>query len=138
MPQRDAYHQTVVNALYKDGWTITDDPYTIDFEDVTLFADLAAERTVAAEKGSEKIAIEIKMLGAKTGYEDIEKAFGQYQIYRAFIRRLEPERTIYLAVSLEAKEKVFSRNSVKILVADFDIKLVIFNPVTEEIVEWIN
>ncbi|MGH7999083.1 MAG: element excision factor XisH family protein [Brasilonema sp.] len=26
MPVRDRYHQSVKNALIKDGWTITDDP----------------------------------------------------------------------------------------------------------------
>jgi hypothetical protein len=47
MPRLDEYHKAVKNALIKDGWTITDDPFTLDFEDVTLFADLAAERTLA-------------------------------------------------------------------------------------------
>ena len=61
MPRLDKYHEAVRNALIKDGWTITDDPFTIDFEDATLFADLAAERTIAAQKDNEKIAIEIKM-----------------------------------------------------------------------------
>lgn len=138
MPQRDAYHQTVVNALVKDGWTITDDPLVIKFEEVNLYADLAAERTLAAERGNEKIAIEIKMFGSESAYEDLEKAFGQYQVYRSFLRQLEPERVIYLAVSIETQEKIFSRASVKFLVADLNIKLIIFNPETEEIVEWIN
>jgi hypothetical protein len=33
-------HDAVKNALIKDGWTITADPYVIAYEDVTLFADL--------------------------------------------------------------------------------------------------
>lgn len=123
--------------MIKDGWTITDDPFTIDFEDATLFADLAAERTIAAQKDNEKIAIEIKMFGSKSAYDDLEKAFGQYQVYRSFLRQIEPSRKIFLAVSLEKKEKIFSRESVKFLVGDLQIKLVIFNPETEEIVEWI-
>ena len=55
MPKLDKYHDAVKNALVKDGWTITNDPFTIDFEDATLFADLAAERTLAAQKDNEKI-----------------------------------------------------------------------------------
>ncbi|GIK56940.1 MAG: hypothetical protein BroJett015_26030 [Chloroflexota bacterium] len=50
MSARDIIHQGVKNALLKDGWVITDDPFTIQYEDATLFADLAAERTIAAEK----------------------------------------------------------------------------------------
>ena len=78
MPRLDKYHEAVKNALIKDGWTITDDPFTIDFEDATLFADLAAERTIAAQKENEQIAVEIKMFGSKSAYDDLEKAFGQY------------------------------------------------------------
>ncbi len=28
MPAKDIYHNEVKNALIKDGWTITDDPFT--------------------------------------------------------------------------------------------------------------
>ncbi len=107
MPRLDEYHEAVKNALVKDGWTITDDPFTIDFEDATLFADLAAERTIAAQKENEKIAIEIKMFGSKSAYDDLEKAFGQYQVYRSFLRQIEPNREIYLAVSSEKQQKSF-------------------------------
>lgn len=137
MPKLDKYHDAVKNALVKDGWTITNDPFTIDFEDATLFADLAAERTLAAQKDNEKIAIEIKMFSSNSAYDDLEKAFGQYQVYRSFLRQIDPLREIFLAVSLEKFEKIFTRASVKFLVADLKIKLVIFNPEKEEIVEWI-
>ena len=137
MPKLDKHHEAVKNALIKDGWTITDDPFTIDFEDATLFADLAAERTIAAQKENEQIAVEIKMFGSKSAYDDLEKAFGQYQVYRAFLRQIEPDREIFLAVSTEKYEKIFTRASVKFLVAEFKIKLFIFDPEKEEIVEWI-
>jgi thymidylate kinase len=137
MPRLDEYHEKVKSALIKDGWTITNDPFTIDFEDATLFADLAAERTIAAQKENEKIAIEIKMFGSNSAYDDLEKAFGQYQVYRSFLRKLEPSRTIFLAVSDEKYDKIFMRASVKFLVEDLQIKLLIFNPEKEEIVKWI-
>jgi hypothetical protein len=47
LPKADLIHDAVTNALIKDGWTITADPYTIEHEEVTLFADLAAERPIA-------------------------------------------------------------------------------------------
>ena len=31
MPQRDIYHDTVKNALIKDGWTIMHDPLVLPF-----------------------------------------------------------------------------------------------------------
>ncbi len=58
---KDVFHQQVKNALIKDGWHITHDPLTIRIsEAVKLQIDLAAETTIAAERDSEKIAVEIK------------------------------------------------------------------------------
>ena len=59
MPATDVYHDRVKNALVKDGWTITHDPYTLSFGLKNVFVDLGAERLLAAEKGQEKIAVEI-------------------------------------------------------------------------------
>ena len=56
MPAKDFIHNTVKNALIKDGWTITNDPYTIRYEDDSVYADLGAERPFAAERAGQKIA----------------------------------------------------------------------------------
>lgn len=32
MPRKDQIHEAVRNALVKDGWTITDDQYRIEYE----------------------------------------------------------------------------------------------------------
>ena len=42
MPALDRIHGPVRNALIKDGWTITHDPFVIAYEEVTLFSDMAA------------------------------------------------------------------------------------------------
>ncbi len=59
---RDKYHTQVRNALLKDGWTTTHDPYRFKYlssKDQEI--DLGAERNViGAEKGAEKIAVEVK------------------------------------------------------------------------------
>ena len=55
MPAKDIYHNAVKNALLKDGWTITADPYLIKYEDAELYADLAAEKPIAAERHGQKI-----------------------------------------------------------------------------------
>lgn len=51
MLTRDIIHYSVKEALVKEGWIITDDPYTIEYEDATVFIDLGAERVIAAERG---------------------------------------------------------------------------------------
>lgn len=60
MPAKDIYHDAVKNALIKDGWTITVDPYYIIYKKLRLIADLGAERSLSAQKGNDKIVIEIK------------------------------------------------------------------------------
>ena len=60
MPALDLYHSQVRNALIKDGWTITNDPLTLELEDRNLYVDFGAERLLEAERGTEKIAVEIK------------------------------------------------------------------------------
>ena len=50
MPRLDVIHDAVKNALIKDGWNITADPYEIKYEEITLYADLAAESPIAAER----------------------------------------------------------------------------------------
>jgi hypothetical protein len=59
MPARDKIHESVKKALTKDGWTITYDPFRIDYQELTLFADLAAER-IDGDQIEYKIVIEIK------------------------------------------------------------------------------
>jgi hypothetical protein len=49
MPQKDSFHDSVRNALEKDGWTVTHDPFTIRLEDVKFYVDLAAEKTIETD-----------------------------------------------------------------------------------------
>ena len=34
----------VKNALVKDGWVITDDPFTLEYKGLRVYADLGAEK----------------------------------------------------------------------------------------------
>ena len=98
IPAKDTYHDAVKNALIKEGWTITADPYRIKYKDAELFADLAAEKPIAAERSGHKIVVEIKSFLSPSPMRDFEVALGQYILYRDLIKLTEPEYTIYLAV----------------------------------------
>jgi len=70
MSSKDHFHDVVKAALIKEGWHITHDPLFLDFDNTRVQIDLAGEKLIAAEKDSEKIAVEIKsFLGASTIYE---------------------------------------------------------------------
>lgn len=137
MPQQDAHHNSVRKALEKDGWTVTHDPLTIRLEDVKFYVDLAAEKTIEAEDETQKVAIEIKVFGGLSFLNEFEKAVGQYLIYKQFLGELFPERVLFLAVSKGVFEESFALPSIKAVVARQEIKLLVFDPEIEEILQWI-
>ena len=137
MPQYDLHHNAVKNALVKDGWTVTHDPFTIKLDDLKLYVDLAAEKSISLDDLLETIAIEIKVFGGLSFISEFEKAVGQYRIYHQFLEELFPERKLYLAVALSAFEASFQLPSIQAIVRKQEIRLLIFNAETEEIVQWI-
>ncbi|MEM9832988.1 MAG: element excision factor XisH family protein [Bacteroidota bacterium] len=60
MAAKDKYHSHIIEALKKDDWIITHDPYIIETQGVNYQVDLGAEKVIAAEKSGVKIAIEVK------------------------------------------------------------------------------
>jgi hypothetical protein len=138
MPARDTYHQTVKNALVKDGWTITHDPLRIRLaRRKNLFVDLGAERMLAADRGTEKIAVEVKSFISPSDMKDLEEATGQFVLYERLLKRYYPDRILFLAVSEDTKKRVFEEEAGQTLIEDGIIRLVTFEPVKEAIVQWI-
>ncbi|MBO1352193.1 MAG: XisH family protein [Hormoscilla sp. GUM202] len=133
---KDLYHNAVRHGLEREGWTITHDPLEIDFGEVLLKIDLGAEQLIAAQKQGEKIAVEIKsFLGVSTIYQ-FHTALGQYYNYRFALKAVEPERFLYLAVPSSTYKDFFSRRFTQMIVEEVEIKLIVFNPLEEEIVQW--
>ena len=52
---KDVFHNHVREALLKDGWLITHDPYLLKMEEINYEADLGAEKLIAASKENKKI-----------------------------------------------------------------------------------
>lgn len=138
MPALDAIHDAVKNALIKDGWTITADPLFIKYEDATLYADLAADRPLAAEREGRQIAVEIKSFLGRSLYHDWEAALGQYHVYRSLLNVVDPQRELFLAVGTATYTNFFVRKSVQLVVQQAQVKLLVVRLETEEIERWIN
>ncbi len=137
MPARDLYHDAVKNALVKDGWTITHDPIRLRLRrGKNLFVDLGAERLLAAEKGTEKIAVEIKSFVRASDMKDLEDAVGQFVLYAHLMQRYYPEYVLYLAVPEEVRRSVFEEEAGQVLLEDGVVRLFSFDPAREEVVQW--
>jgi len=138
MPAKDVYHDAVKNALIKNGWIITADPYPIKYEEVKLFADLAGEKTIAASREGKQIVIEIKSFLSRSPMRDFETALGQYLIYKAFLSLEHPEQELYLAIGEVIYEDFFQKVAIQLVLAKYQVSLLVINMNKEEIVKWIS
>ncbi|MGH8066842.1 MAG: XisH family protein [Candidatus Entotheonellia bacterium] len=137
MPARDIYHDTVKNALIKDGWTITHDPFVLRWGTIDVCIDLGAEQLLAAERQGLKIAVEVKSFVGRSDVDDLEKALGQYILYHDVLSQREPERVLYLAVHEEVFLGIFEEAIGKLLLENQRVKLIVFDRRGEDILRWI-
>ncbi|MBC8231906.1 XisH family protein [bacterium] len=137
MPAKDIYHDNLKNAIIKDGWIITHNPLRLTWGAKDMYVDLGAEQLLAAEKTGRKIAIEIKSFVGASEMNDLEKAIGQYVIYRSVMTRTEPDRTLYLAIHNEIFLDIFEEPLGKLLLEDHQVCLIVYDLQAEVILKWI-
>ena len=102
-----------------------------------LFVDLGAERLLAAERGTEKIAVEVKSFTRPSNMKDLEEAVGQFVLYARLLVRYYPEHKLFLAVTENVCKTVFEEEAGQTLIEDGIIRLFSFDPTEEVIVRWI-
>lgn len=147
MPQRDAIHQAVKQALINDGWIITADPYVISYGERFLFVDLGAEEAqqsgevsgafIGVERDGTRIAVEIKELRGQSVIVELEQAIGQYVLYRLLLNRLDPERDVYLAIPESAFQELFTEPIGELVISDLPLQLLVIDVEGEEVTRWI-
>ena len=134
MSARDSFHYVVRAGLEKEGWTITADPLSLKYGDAQIYIDLGAERILAAEKGEEKIAVEIKTFGADSVMYGFHLAIGQFINYQVALENVEPSRTLYLAIPHPVYKTFFQSLLARSVVEKHNIKLLIYDSIKEEII----
>jgi hypothetical protein len=133
---KDVFHYAVRKGLEKEGWLITDDPLRIQAGGADMEIDLGAEKIIAAERGEQKIAVEIKSFIGTSNISDFHTAVGQFINYRVALEERQPERTLYLAVPIGVHSKFFTLPFVQTVIKRFQIILIIYDPLNEVILEW--
>ena len=136
VPAKDLYHDVVRRSLIKDGWTITHDPLVLKWGAKDLYVDLGAERLLAAERGGERIAIEVKSFLGPSDVDDLEKALGQFVLYHDLLAERDPNRVLFLAVSMDVWREVFEEPIGQLLLARKRLRVLVFDPKQEEILKW--
>ena len=140
MAAKDIYHEACVRALEKDGWTITHDPLTIPVEKTNLLIDIGAEKFITAERGMERIAVEVKSFIGISTIQDLHLAVGQFLIYEMALRQSDrqADRTLYLSIRASSYDSAFHEGVGAMVLRNKAIRLLVFDEVTEEITQWIN
>jgi len=138
MSAKDLFHEAVRRGLEKDQWHISNDPLELEWEEVKVKIDLAAERLIAAERGEEKIAVEIKSFISPSPISDFHTALGQFLNYRIMLEVKDPTRQLYLAIPLDTYDSFFQSRFAQVAIERHQLKLIVYNPIIEEIVQWIN
>jgi XisH protein len=135
---KDLFHQVVKDALIKDGWNITHDPFPVDYGDVQMQIDLGAERLLAATKDQIIIAVEIKSFVRPSAISEFHTAVGQYLNYRRALRAQEPNRVLYLAVPSQTYDEFFRLRFIEEGIEEYQIYLIVYDVEERSIVKWTN
>jgi len=134
---RDFYHEHVKVALKKEGWEITHDPFPLNIGKIGYEIDLGAEQLIAAEKGTEKIAIEIKGFTGPSDVNEFHKAVGQFNDYFVALEIADPERILFLAVPENTWMGFFQEMIIQKALQRIQAKIIVYNPNSKTIVSWI-
>jgi XisH protein len=134
---RDLFHNVVKDALITAGWQITHDPFPVDYGDVQMQIDLGAERLLAAQRDSEKIAVEVKSFTKPSAISEFHTAVGQYLNYRRALRSQEPARLLYLAVPSQTYEEFFRLRFIEEGVQEYQLALIVYDVEERRITQWI-
>ena len=133
---KDIFHNAVKNALEKDGWTVTHDPLFLSFGGIDMYIYLGAERILAAERGNEKIAVEIKSFVGPSATTEFSLALGQFLKYQLALEEDHPDRILYLAIPIDAEREFFRLELPRLLIERYHVRLLIYDPEEEVIVKW--
>jgi hypothetical protein len=139
MSRKDKFHEAIRRALEKENWLITHDPFIIQIsETVKLKIDLGAETVIAAQRNTDKIAVEVKNFATDSEISEFHTALGQYLNYLQALETKEPDRVLYLAVPQETYNDFFQIPFIQNSLKRHSVNLISYSPLQETIVQWIN
>ncbi len=88
MSAKDIFHNMVRSALEKDGWAITHEPLFLKpSQRAKIKIDLGAQKLLSAQKGTQKIAVEVKSFVGLSAISEFHTAVGQFINYRVALKK---------------------------------------------------
>lgn len=133
MPAKDKYHDAVVHALEKEGWSVKPQ-FALLIGDRTVWVDLKARRD------TENVSILIEIKGFENMASPIDylaRTLGQYVMYQAILDWNNDATPLYLAVPDEAYRGLFQEDVGQAVIRRVSMKLLVVDVSDKEIVTWI-
>lgn len=134
---RDKFHYNVVAALEKEGWEITDDPFTLVIGKKKGEIDIGAERLIGAKREKELILVEVKSFLTQSNFYEFHKALGQYRNYLRMIRILDVNRTLFLAIPDDAFDDLLTDEFGQMTIEEEGLKIIVYSVLENKILQWI-
>lgn len=139
MPAIDRCEPEIVQALEKDGWLVTHQPFAIRINKTRggyIFADIRLHKP---QTGQSAIVVEVKCFESKrTFLDEFYHAVGQYIVYRNALILNDISSPVYLAIPFSIFQSIFQQALIKSVLSDIQINLVVINLEKEEIIQWIS
>jgi hypothetical protein len=137
MPKKDNAHEIVKIALEKENWTITNDPLFVPTaSNINFFIDLGIERIIGAEKHGESIAVEIKSFDENTPFYSFYEILGQFLVYELALEEQIRAFELYIAISDLGFKKLDDAPIFQRAIKKYGLKFIIFEPISQTIIEW--
>lgn len=130
MPVKDDVHEAAVQSLIADGWTITKEQIAVMVEKRRLFID------IRAAKQANTIYVEVKGFEAESQANALAEALGQYLLYRYTMDYVGLEVPLFLAIPTNAYQGIWSEAVGRLTRRRGRVKLIVFDPTKQEIVQW--
>ncbi len=134
MPAKDRYHDAVVRALIKAGWTILAEQVALTMPSRRVWIDIRASKDGSAAA----ILVEVKgfeQLASPVAY--LAETIGQCQIYQTILDYAQISDTLYLAVPSAAVAGILGEEIGQRAIQRAQVRLILFDPVQEVITRWI-
>lgn len=137
MAEIDVCEPQIIHALEKDGWTIRNKPFMIRTDRRSMLADLRVQRTLNG-RSEQIIIVEVKCFtNPKVDLPELYTAIGQYEIYRAALRKEQSAPPLYLALPDTAYNRLMNDSAFRNALEGANIKMLIVDIEKEEVVRWI-
>lgn len=122
----------------KDGaLPITHDPFPLhNRKEGGLQTDLGAEKIITAEKGLDRIAVEVKSFVHISILHDFLLAVGQYYVYRKILSKSDQDRTLYVALPDFVFNRIIRFEWAQEVVEDLEMKFILYDTSQKSITAW--